>query len=406
MHNNKLWNGNFLLLCFSNFFMFTSFYMLLPTLPVYLVEHLDGTERQVGLIIAFFTTAQIFARPLAGKWLDEIGRKKVFLYARIAFFVLMFLYLNIPGLLLFFLLRFIHGFSFGIATTAAGTMAADIVPSELRSEGMGYYGAFVSLALVIGPSLGLWIVNSGNFNILFIFCCILGGISAFLGNLIKVDDPTLKKGGNQKRSLIEKLVEPKVMLICIVAVMILSVYGGIVSFISLYAKELKMVEASGYFFTVYSLVLLVIRPITGKISDKYGAYFVIYPGMLLCIVGTVVLSQSNTLTIFLLSAFLISLGLGSIQPSLQALVINAVPSERRGAATATYLMSIDLGIAGGAFVLGIIANYIGYSGMFLSSSLFVLVGLIFYGLYQFRQVKIRNEQLHQETKNSITTEIE
>jgi hypothetical protein len=52
MHNNKLWNGNFLLLCFSNFFMFTSFYMLLPTLPVFLVEHLDGTERQVGLIIA------------------------------------------------------------------------------------------------------------------------------------------------------------------------------------------------------------------------------------------------------------------------------------------------------------------------------------------------------------------
>ncbi|MGM0890926.1 MAG: MFS transporter, partial [Bacillota bacterium] len=115
------------------------------------------------------------------------------------------------------------------------------------------------------------------------------------------------------------------------------------SFISLYAKELKMVEASGYFFTVYSLVLLVIRPITGKISDKYGANFVIYPGMLLCIVGTVVLSQSNTLTIFLLSAFLISLGLGSIQPSLQALVIEAVPAERRGAATATYHMSVDLG---------------------------------------------------------------
>ena len=114
------------------------------------------------------------------------------------------------------------------------------------------------------------------------------------------------------------------------------------------------------------------------------------------------LSQSNTLTIFLLSAFLISLGLGSIQPSLQALVIEAVPAERRGAATATYHMSVDLGIAGGAFVLGIIANYIGYTGMFLSSSLFVLVGLIFYGLYQFQQVKIRNEQLHQDTKNSST----
>ncbi|GGB53579.1 MFS transporter [Fictibacillus barbaricus] len=402
MHNNKLWNRNFLLLCFSNFFMFTSFYMLLPTLPVFLVEHLDGTERQVGLIIAFFTTAQIFARPLAGKWLDEIGRKKVFLFARIAFFILMFFYITIPGLLLFFLLRFIHGFSFGIATTASGTMAADVVPSECRAEGIGYYGAFISLSLVIGPSVGLWVMNNGSFNVLFIFSCVLAGISATLGSLIKVEEHTQKERGDQKLSLIEKLVEPKVLHICIVSVMIVSVYGGIVSFISLYAKELEMVEAAGYFFAVYSLVLLVIRPLSGKISDKYGASFVIYPGMLLCIVGTFVLSQSNTFTIFLLSAFLISLGLGSIQPSLQALVIDAVPSERRGAATATYFMSIDLGIAGGAFVLGTIANYIGYSGMFLSSSLFVLVGLIFYGQYQLRQVKMRKDQLHQATKNSST----
>lgn len=400
MHKNRLWNGNFLLLCFSNFFMFTSFYMLLPTLPVFLVEHLDGTERQVGLIIAFFTTAQIFARPLAGKWLDEIGRKKVFLFARIAFFILMFFYLTIPGLLLFFLLRFIHGFSFGIATTASGTMAADVVPSECRAEGIGYYGAFVSLSLVIGPSVGLWVMNNESFNVLFIFSCVLAGISAILGSLIKVEEHTQKERGDQKLSLIEKLVEPKVLHICIVSVMIVSVYGGIVSFISLYAKELEMVEAAGYFFAVYSLVLLVIRPLSGKISDKYGASFVIYPGMLLCIVGTFVLSQSNTFTIFLLSAFLISLGLGSIQPSLQALVIDAVPSERRGAATATYFMSIDLGIAGGAFILGTIANYIGYSGMFLSSSLFVLVGLIFYGQYQLRQVKMRKKQLHQATKNS------
>jgi MFS family permease len=402
MHKNRLWNGNFLLLCFSNFFMFTSFYMLLPTLPVFLVEHLDGTERQVGLIIAFFTTAQIFARPLAGKWLDEIGRKKVFLFARIAFFILMFFYLTIPGLLLFFLLRFIHGFSFGIATTASGTMAADVVPSECRAEGIGYYGAFVSLTLVIGPSVGLWVMNNGSFNVLFIFSCVLAGISAILGSLIKVEEHIQKERGDQKLSLIEKLVEPKVLHICIVSVMIISVYGGIVSFISLYAKELEMVEAAGYFFAVYSLVLLVIRPLSGKISDKFGASFVIYPGMVLCIVGTFVLSQSNTITIFLLSAFLISLGIGSIQPSLQALVIDAVPSERRGAATATYFMSIDLGIAGGAFVLGTIANYIGYSGMFLSSSLFVLVGFIFYGQYQLRQVKMQKEQLHQATKNSST----
>ncbi|QKG85364.1 MFS transporter [Kroppenstedtia pulmonis] len=381
MERKKLWTQNFVFLALSNFFMFTSFYMMLPTLPVFVVDVLKGTSDQVGLIIGFFTTAQIFSRPLAGKWLDDFGRKKIFLWSRLIFLVVMVGYLGISGLFLFLALRFIHGFSFGLATTASGTMVADLIPAQRRAEGLGYYSGFASLALVLGPSVGLWIMNLSGFTVMFAVCSVLAAISVLLGSFIHYPEKKTRQKEEKAWSW-NRFIEPKAIPIAVISVLLLSVYGGMVSFISLFAQELGIVAAAGYFFSVYSVALLISRPVTGKISDRYGTDYVIYPGMILCILGILILSQAHSTLLFLLAALLIGFGFGSIQPSLHAMVIQSVPAERRGAATATYFISNDVGIASGAFVLGIISNWVGYSSMFLSTTLLVVISIIWYGIYQ------------------------
>ncbi|KEK23120.1 hypothetical protein BAGA_14035 [Bacillus gaemokensis] len=401
MLRKKLWTKSFIFLSLSNFFTFVSFYMLLPTLPVFLLEVLKGKEEQIGLIIGFFTSAQIFSRPLSGKWLDEFGRKKVFLIGRLLFFFLMFFYLKIMGFILFLLLRFIHGFSFGVASTAAGTIIADIIPEERRAEGIGYYSGFTSLALVIGPSIGLLIMNNYDYNILFTSCFILAGISVLLGYLVDFKDPPKSNKTLDNKTFVEKYIEPKAIPISIVSILLVAVYGGIVSFISLYAMELGVVSAAGYFFSVYSIALLISRPITGKISDRFGPNYVIYPGMIICIIGIILLSQAYSTISFLISALMIGIGLGSLQPTLNAMVIQSVSPERRGAATATYFMSVDIGIALGAFILGFIAKYIGYNGAFLSSAFFVGLSLLFYYLYQIKQSKKLSNSNSEVTKTSL-----
>ncbi|WLR44336.1 MFS transporter [Bacillus carboniphilus] len=138
----------------------------------------------------------MFSRPLSGKWLDQYGRKKVFLIARMLFAVCMFLYIGIKGLLFFFFLRFVHGFGFGMATTASGTMAADIIPQERRAEGMGYYSSFASIAMIVGPLLGLFILQIFNYNILFLTCSSFAILSLLLGYFIKVE---LNENSTKKR---------------------------------------------------------------------------------------------------------------------------------------------------------------------------------------------------------------
>ncbi|MDP5274771.1 MFS transporter [Chengkuizengella axinellae] len=375
---SKLWSKNFLLLSLSNFFMFGSFYMLLPTLPLFIVEVLKGNENQVGLIIGFFSMAQIFSRPLTGRWLDQFGRKGIFLIGRIVFVISMFFYLGISCIYILFLLRIIHGFGFGMATTSAGTIAADIIPQERRAEGMGYYSSFASLAMIVGPFVGMWLLSYTSYTNMFIVCTFIAAISVVLGYFIQFTENGKEKKPQKKEFHWDQLIEKKAIPISIVSSFIYVIYGGIVSFIALYAMKIGEAQWAGTFLGVFSLALILSRPVSGKMSDRYGAAYVVVPGLILMILSMVVLSFAGSLITFITAATLGGFSFGLIQPSLHALVIKEVEVQRRGAATATYFMSADIGISIGSFLLGYLASTIGYSFMYLTSCIFIIAGLIVY----------------------------
>ncbi|WP_214483654.1 MFS transporter [Bacillus sp. SM2101] len=375
---NKLWTKDFIFLSLSNLFMFGSFYMLLPTLPLFIVDSLQGEEKHVGLIIGLFSAAQIFSRPLTGRWLDYYSRKHVFLLARILFALCMFFYLGIASLFVFFLLRFVHGFGFGMATTASGTIASDIIPQERRAEGMGYYSTFASIAMIVGPFLGLVLLQAYDFYAMFLICTLLSITSFVLGYFIKVSKTEKSKERSKKKFKLTNFFEYKVVPISIVSGLMYVLYGGIVSFISLYAKERGNVDLAGYFLGILSIALIFARPLSGKVSDKYGSHLVVFPGFILAIIGVLLLSQTQTVLTFNISAALIGISFGLMLPSLHATMLELVPAERRGTATATYFMGNDIGIASGSFILGFIANYLGYAMMYLSSTLFIVLSFISY----------------------------
>ncbi|PHJ38237.1 hypothetical protein P378_10420 [Desulforamulus profundi] len=135
-----LWTKDFILICLANLLIFTSFYFLLPTLPVFVTDVLRGDESNVGYIIGVLSLTAVMVRPLSGYMLDAVGRKKVLFAALAAFCLAMGAYTFVTSLTLLFLLRFLHGLSWGFTTTGAGTVASDIVPPARRGEGMGYYG--------------------------------------------------------------------------------------------------------------------------------------------------------------------------------------------------------------------------------------------------------------------------
>jgi predicted MFS family arabinose efflux permease len=124
--------------------------------------------------------------------------------------------------------------------------------------------------------------------------------------------------------------------------------------------------------------MMSLRPFTGKIYDRKGPSYVIYPALALFAVGLIVLSQINSLIGFMFAAIFIGMGFGSVQPCLQTLAIQRAAPQRIGHATSTFFTFYDLGIALGSILLGILITAQGYSMSYLLCAVIVLLSLLFY----------------------------
>jgi MFS family permease len=199
---------------------------------------------------------------------------------------------------------------------------------------------------------------------------------------------------------IKDLIEISALRISLVSFFFALVYASIVSFVSVYAKELQLTEIASYFFIVYVIALIISRPFTGKWFDQYGANVIMIPSIISFAIGMFLLSQAEGAFLFLFSAAFIGLGWGTIFPSAQTIAIQVAPPERKGVATATFLSTMDSGIGIGSVIVGIVGAQIGYSSLYFYGSIMVLAGLIvYYFLHGKASRGLRDMASKQEVRN-------
>ena len=382
--SNKLWTKDYISVCLTTFFMFLNYYYLLVTIPIYLIQDLQGNTTQAGILVAVFYVAAILIRPIAGKWIETYGIKKIFLVSLIIYLVAAFMYFFTTTLISLTVLRFIHGIGFGMVTTSTGTIVASIIPNGRKGEGMGYYGLMMNISMALGPFVGLLAITQWGSSVMFIVSAVSVVIGTITGFLISLPKEEIKvateKPVKQKGLKMKDLIELSALPISLVSFFFALVYASIVSFVSVYAKELQLTEIASYFFIVYVIALLISRPFTGKWFDQYGANIIMIPSIISFALGMFLLSQAEGAFLFLLSAAFIGLGWGTIFPTAQTIAIQVAPPERKSVATATFLSTMDSGIGIGSVIVGIVGAQLGYSSLYFYSSIMVLAGLVVYYL--------------------------
>ncbi|MED1796978.1 MFS transporter [Brevibacillus nitrificans] len=380
---NALWTKEFIILAMSNFMLFVAFQMLIPTLPVFITDK-GGDQLAVGLVVSLFTVSALLVRPFTGKALDSMGRRPVLLSGLAIFLFSVFGYYWMASVALVLALRFVHGIGWGIVTTTYGTIVSDIIPAERRGEGMGYFGMFTNLAMAVGPLIGLSVSQSFGYGWLFGISGGLTGVAMILTRMVEIKapigmtQPSAAAGGG--------LFEKKALFPALLALLTGVMYGGVVSFITLFGQEVG-IENVGLYFLFNAISLMLVRPLAGKLFDKKGPFWVLMPGGVLTGIAVVVLSYSTTELGLIAAAILFGIGAGSVQPSLQAWTIQRVDPSRRGAATGTFFSAFDLGIGGGAMILGAIAKQTGFAMMYRYSLFAMILYLIIYLFYVVRQSK-------------------
>lgn len=366
MKNEKLFTRNFVLTTLSTFVLFTSFYFLLVTLPLYILK-IGGSESEIGLIIGVFTISAVLLRPHLGREVDRRGRKNVLLAGLLVFLLSMLLYTYTTSVASLLLLRVLHGIGWGAATTAATTLIADIAPVYRRGEAMGVFGIAANVAMAIGPALSFMLLYApgfADFQTLFLIAAVIA-----LGALLLVLPVSETIIVRPKSPLFSReAFFPSALMFTITIT-----YGSIVSFLPLFTQK-QGITNPGIFFTVFAITLILIRVVAGKLSDIRGRRSVIIPGMVSVTLGLWVLSAASSLWIFLAAALFYGVGFGMVHPTLMALLVDRVDEKGRGAAMGTFTAAFDLGIGAGSILLGVVLQFAGFTVMYLLGGVIVLAG--------------------------------
>ncbi|MBQ3244659.1 MAG: MFS transporter [Bacteroidaceae bacterium] len=388
----RLFTPSYILMCLANFLTAFSFFLLVPTLPFYLVDNFGIDESMVGLVLSCYVVAVLCIRPFAGFIADMFPRKRVYLISYTLFALSFVGYLFVfSDIMLFILLRVIHGFAFGALNTTGNTLVIDIMPSSRRGEGLGYFGVTNNLAMAFGPMTGLFIISDGNYTLLFVAALITAVIGCILASLVKVKfrqplDRCGKMFSADRFLLFEGI--PASLAFFMLAIP----YGMTSSYIAIYAAEVGIEHGVGVFFTIQGAGLIVSRLISGKQVDKGFITPTITRGIAIALVGVTgeaMLSLACGFNIglgyvvYFLSAFLIGYGFGTIFPAFNTLFINMAPNSRRATANATYLTGWDVGIGAG-MLLGGALSVNGYSGSFAFSAILVVAALIYFTTFVAR----------------------
>ncbi len=387
-YRERLWTKSYVFICVANFLICFAFYMLVPTLPFYLGEVFGAGRTTIGIILSIYTVAVLVIRPFSGWLADTFARKPIYLIAYF-FFVAFFVgYLAAGTLLMFGVLRVMHGLAFGMVSTTGNTLAVDIMPSSRRGEGLGFYGVMNNLAMSVGPMAGLFIATTGNYDMIFYAALASGGLGLLFASLIKAGRK-IPRTSNSGISL-DRFVLKKGLPACGSLLLLAVPWGMTMTFIAMYAKELGMVENTGYFFTVMAAGLIISRIGSGKRVDRGEITQVIFQGMCIVLAGIlceaflgIVAGRSLQAgyALYFAAAFLIGFGYGTIFPAYNTMIINLAPNDRRATANATYLTGWDVGIGLGMFFGGHIAESCGFETIYYVDIALVSVSIFWFATY-------------------------
>jgi predicted MFS family arabinose efflux permease len=374
----RLWNANYCKAMVGNFMLFFAFYVLTPLLPIYLDARFDASKDTMGMVLSGYIIAALVVRPFSGFIVDSFNRHKVLMVCFFFFFVLFAGYLAAGTLLMFGIIRTLHGLPFGAVTVANSTVAIDSLHSERRNEGIGYYGLSNNLAMASAPSVGIWIYTATNdFSLLFWLALAVAFVGLMAVSTIRLPQrPLLKR---KEKLSFDRFFLTKAWALAINIGVFGMCWGVMSNYVAIYGKEeLGITNGTGTFFMILSIGLLVSR-LQGSAALRKG--LILHNaavGVLLSLVGFTLFAAVGQMWAYYLSAALIGLGNGHMYPAFLNMFIKVARHDQRGTANSSILTSWDCGMGLGILAGGFMLEYVSYNSAFWLAAVMQGIGVLLF----------------------------
>lgn len=372
----KLWNRNYIKVWIANFMIFFSFMLLMPLLPIFLKERFGVSNDIIGTVLSGYVIMTLLSRMFSGYIVDSFPRKRVLLISYFLFFLFFTGYLVAGTLLLFALVRTLHGAPFGSVTVANSTVAIDVLHPSRRAEGIGFYGLSNNIATAISPSVALWIYHTtNNYDLIFLLAVVVSFIGFAVSSTVKIPPKEIVKDKQPislDRFFLYSAWKVSVSLLCLAFS-----YGVLSTYVAIYGQEeLGITGGTGFFFMLLAIGLILSRLAgskslrEGKVIKNAGI------GCLISLCGFFLFAALHNGIGYYGAAFIIGIGNGHMFPAYQTMFLNLAEHSQRGTANSSHLVSWDVGVGLGILAGGFISRHLGYHEAFWTAWLVNLIGVL------------------------------
>lgn len=382
----KNWKVILAIVTVSGCFMSSGYTMLIPFLPMYLMQELGVEPEHVSLwsgavfSITFFIGG--IMAPFWGKLADSKGKRLMGIRSSLGLALAYTLAGMVTSPFQLFLVRGLQGFAAGLISVFMSVVGS-IAPADKLGVSMGIFQSGVTCGQVLGPLIGGVLSTWFGMRVpFFVAGTLLVFIALTFVFIIPEPNKPVKKAGGEKLVLKERKDVLEILgYVAIVQVVILTIQP----IMSLYVKQLsnggdKVVLLSGMIFSSVGIAAIFTAPLWGKLGQRKGFFASMSIAGTLAGVMAIGCSIPKTLLGFGIMNFIYGLFFAGIQPALSASLSSITPSNQQGQAFGYMFSAIQFGAMTGPLVGGVVAAVLPMHYVYIVAGLMLLAlsGVVYY----------------------------
>lgn len=338
-----------------------------PVLPLF-AAFLHATPQEIGWIVIASTVPGILISFPAGAISDLLGRRRVIIASLVVFATAPFLYLPVSESWQLMAVRFYHGF----ATAIFGTVATAAIAARYPQRRAAMLSAYSSVTIVgrsVAPFLGGFLISAASFYSVYWACAVSGVIAFAVGFVLPPEDRTAAAGKARFphffAALRDVVQSRAIVLTSVVEAAQYLVFGAVEAFLALYAASVGIPAWQiGVILGVQLLSVIVVKPLMGAASDRFGRRAIIVPGLFLGMASVALLPFTDSVVALSVLSVLYGIAFATVTSSTTALVADVTKSGQFGASVGVLRTIMDVGQTIGPVLTGFLIGAWGYGVAF------------------------------------------
>lgn len=313
------------------FIAFLGIGLVIPVLPT-IMNELEISGSVVGYMVAAFAIVQLLVSPVAGRWVDNYGRKRMIVIGLFIFGGSEFLFGIGKTVEMLFISRMLGGVSAAFIMPAVTAFIADVTTTKQRSKALGYMSAAISTGFIIGPGLGGFLAEFGA-RVPFFVAAVLGGLAAVLSFFLLKEPERSEEADQQgsEKSGFRTIFKP-IYFIAFILIFVSSF--GLAAFESLFSlfvdhkfgftpKDIAIVIMGGGILGAVAQIFLFDR-----LAQKIGEIALIRYCLLLSVVLVFTMTIVGRYMSILLTTFFLFVGFDLIRPAITTYLSKVAGNEQ------------------------------------------------------------------------------